>query len=396
MGKRGVAILAAGLVSLAACAGTSANKGTTTSSTSRVSSTGRPTTTSAAPTTTTTFPGLPGMPPPIDPNDIYAATRPGQLSPAVAKFPARVYVPNSHSDTVDVIDPATFQIIDHFAVGDLPQHVVPAWDLTTLWVTNNLSNTVTAIDPATGAVGRTLPVDAPYNLYFTPDGKFAIVVAERLQRLDFRDPHTMQLIRSVDVDCKGVDHLDFSGSGRYLIASCEFASKLLKVDVAHQRVIGKISVEAGGMPQDVKVDPTGKLFFVADMVRGGVYTVDGDAFRVTGFIPTGAGAHGLYASRDSKVLYVTNRDAGTIALVDFATRRVVDHWQIPGGSPDMGGLSADGKVLWVSGRYNAEVYAIDTATGRVLARIPVGDQPHGLCVYPQPGRYSIGHTGVLR
>jgi YVTN family beta-propeller protein len=395
MGERGVAMLAAGLVSLAACAGTSASKGPTTSSTTRVSSTGEPTTT-AAPTTSTTFAGLPGMPPPIDPDDIYAATRPGQLSAGVAKFPPRVYVPNSHSDTVDVIDPATFRIIDHFAVGDLPQHVVPAWDLATLWVTNNLSNTVTAIDPATGAVGRTLPVDAPYNLYFTPDGKFAIVVAERLQRLDFRDPHTMKLIRSIDVDCKGVDHLDFSGDGRYLIASCEFASKLLKVDVEQQRVIGKISVEAGGMPQDVKVDPTGKVFFVADMVRGGVYTVDGDAFRVTGFIPTGAGTHGLYASRDSKLLYATNRDAGTIALLDFATRRVVGQWQIPGGSPDMGGLSADGKVLWVSGRYNAEVYAIDTATGRLLARIPVGHQPHGLCVYPQPGRYSIGHTGVLR
>jgi YVTN family beta-propeller protein len=336
------------------------------------------------------------MPPPLDPDDIYAATRPGQLSSTVARFPSRVYVPNSHSDTVDVIDPATFEIVDHFAVGDLPQHVVPSWDLTTLWVTNNLSNTVTAVDPATGAVGRTIPVDAPYNLYFTPDGKFAIVVAERLQKLDFRDPNTMQLVNSLDVDCEGVDHLDFSADGRYLIASCEFASKLLKVDVANQRIVGKIAVEPDGMPQDVKLDPAGKVFYVADMVRGGVYTVDGDAFRITGFIPTGAGAHGLYASRDSKLLYVTNRDAGTISLLDFATQTVVGNWHIPGGSPDMGGVSADGKVLWVSGRYHAEVYAVDTTTGRLLARIPVGHQPHGLCVYPQPGRYSVGHTGVFR
>jgi YVTN family beta-propeller protein len=358
--------------------------------------TARTTPTAAVTTTTSPFDGLPGMPPPLDANDIYAATRPGRLSETVAGIPSRVYVPNSHSDTVDVIDPATFEIVDHFAVGDLPQHVVPSWDLKTLWITNNLSNTVQPIDAATGARGPTIPVDAPYNLYFTPDGKFAIVVAERLQKLDFRDPHTMRLVRSVDVDCKGVDHLDFSADGRYLIASCEFAAKLLKLDVAEQQVVGMIDVQPGGMPQDVKLDPRGKVFYVADMVAGGVYTVDGDAFRVTGFIPTGAGAHGLYTSRDSKVLYVSNRDAGTVSLLDFATNRVAATWTIPGGSPDMGGVSADGRVLWLSGRYSAEVYAIDTTSGGLLARIPVGHQPHGLCVYPQPGRYSLGHTGVFR
>ena len=72
-------------------------------------------------------------------------------------------------------------------------------------------------------------------------------------------------------------------------------------------------------------------------------------------------------------------------------------WAIPGGgSPDMGGVSADGKVLWVSGRYNGVVYAIDTTTGALLHKIRVGSAPHGLCVCPQPGRYSLGHTGVFR
>jgi DNA-binding beta-propeller fold protein YncE len=85
-----------------------------------------------------------------------------------------------------------------------------------------------------------------------------------------------------------------------------------------------------------------------------------------------------------------------VSVVSFATGKVVRTWTIPGGSPDMGGVSADGKVLWLSGRYNSEVYAISTRTGRLLARIPVGRGPHGLCVWPQPGRYSLGHTGILR
>jgi YVTN family beta-propeller protein len=390
------------VTALAACSSSSKAKSSTTRKSSiDASATERTSTTRPRPTTSTTSANaassnLPGMPPLLDPNDVYAADRPGALSPTVAAFPQRVYVPNSKSDTVDVIDPATFKIVDHFPVGGLPQHVVPSWDLRTLYVTNDTGNSLTPIDPATGKHGPMIPVEDPYNMYFTPDGKYAIVVAERLQRLDFRDAHTMRLVHTVHVDCAGVDHLDFTANGRYLVASCEFSAKLLKLDVAAQQVVGYLKLRPGSKPQDVKLDPAGKRFFVADMTAGGVYVIGADSFKDDGFVSTGAGAHGLYVSRDSKVLYVTNRSAGSISLFDFAANRVVSTWHIPGGSPDMGGVSADGKVLWVSGRYNAEVYAIDTTTGAVLARIRVGAGPHGLCVYPQPGRYSLGHTGVFR
>ena len=119
--------------------------------------------------------------------------------------------------------------------------------------------------------------------------------------------------------------------------------------------------------------------------------------RVSGFLPTGAGAHGLYPSRNARVMYVSNRMAGTISVVSFATRQIVKTWRLPApASPDMGGVSADGRTLWLSGRYNGVVYAINTRTGRLRAEIPVGSGPHGLCVWPQPGRYSLGHTGILR
>jgi YVTN family beta-propeller protein len=340
---------------------------------------------------------LPGMPPILDPHDIYAADRAGLLSPVVKNFPPRVYVPNTESNTVSVIDPATYKVIDTMHVGRLPQHVTPSYDLKTLWVLNDMGNSVTEIDPATGKKGRTIPVEDPYNMYYTPDGKYAVVVAEQRMRLMFRDAKTMQLVKELWMPCKGVDHMDFSADGRYLIASCEFGGKLAKVDVAAQKMIGLLPLEKRGMPQDVKLSPDGKVFYVADMMANGVYMIDGDNFKKIGFIPTGKGTHGLYASRDSKVLYVSNRGEGSISLIDFATRKVVKKWQLPGGgSPDMGGVSADGKVLWLSGRYHHEVYAIDTSDGHLLARIPVGRGPHGLCVYPQPGRYSLGHTGVFR
>jgi YVTN family beta-propeller protein len=340
---------------------------------------------------------LPGMPPVLNPQDIYAADRPGNLSPTVKNYPSRIYVPNSGSNTVDIINPSTYKIVGHFRVGKQPQHVTPSYDLKTLWVLCDLNDTGTQIDPATGKKGKTLYVEDPYNMYFTPDGKFAIAVAERKKRLNFLDAHTMKLEHALDLPCRGVDHMDFSADGRYLIASCEFSGSLIKVDVAKQALISELKLPKAGMPQDVKLSPDGKVFYVADMDANGVYEIDGDAFKVLGFIPTGKGAHGLYTSRDSRLLYVSNRGEGTISLIGFAERRVVEKWTLPGGgTPDMGGVSADGKVLWLSGRYSREVYAIDTAHGKLLARIKVGKGPHGLCVYPQPGRYSLGHTGIFR
>jgi YVTN family beta-propeller protein len=340
---------------------------------------------------------LHGMPPVLDPKNIYSEDAAGKLSPVVKDFPSRVYVPNSGSNTVDVIDPKTYKIVGHFNVGKQPQHVTPSWDLKTLWILNDLGDSLTMLDPATGEKGKTIRVLDPYNMYYTPDGKYAIVVAERLKQLDFRNPQTMKLETTLKVGCRGVDHMDFSANGRYLIASCEFSSELVKVDVAEKKVLGKISVEPGGMPQDVKLSPDGKVFYVADMMANGVYLIDGDDFKRIGFVPTGKGTHGLYASRDSSVLYISNRGEGTVSVLDFATRQIVKKWKIPGGgSPDMGGVSADGKVLWLSGRYSREVYALDTDDGHLLAKIPVGKGPHGLCVYPQPGRYSLGHTGVFR
>src|SRR5438093_1106673 len=251
---------------------------------------------------------VPGMPPVVNASNLYSETQADKRSPAVARALPRVYVPNRQSNDVYVIDPATMKVVDRFRVGINPQHVVPSWDLKTLWVANNAEGrtdgSLTPIDPTTGKPGKSIPVDVP------------------------------------------------------------------------------------------------------DMHADGVFVVDGEKFAEVSFVPTGVGTHGLYPSRDGMRLYVANRGThkvygppkgkGAVSVIDFATRKVVATWPIPGGgSPDMGNVSADGKTLWLSGRYDDVVYAIDTANGEVK-KIKVGKEPHGLTVWPQPGRYSLGHTGNLR
>jgi YVTN family beta-propeller protein len=381
---------------------------------------------------------LPGMPPVVDRTNLYSEIA-GGLSPAAAEALPRVYVPNLRSNDVYVIDPEKLKVVDRFRVGGQPQHIVPSWDLKTLWVNNNglrgPQGSLTPIDPKTGKPGQSIAVEDPYNLYFTPDGRSAIVVAERLERLDFRDPVEMTLQQSLPTPgCAGVNHADFSIDGKYAIFTCEFGGGgLIKVDIVERKIVGRLNLKrtdlitqadlavpddqpldaafcgpgaGGGMPQDIRVSPDGKLFFIADMMADGVYLVDGDEFKQVGYIPTGTGTHGLYPSRDGTKLYVVNRGShdvrgrrrgpGSISVLDFATQEVVANWPIPrGGSPDMGNVSADGRFLWLSGRYDNVVYVIDTNMGGV-ATIPVGTEPHGLTVWPQPGRYSLGHTGNMR
>ena len=378
---------------------------------------------------------VPGMPPVSDARNLYGSTASANVGTVVKEHLERIYVPNLRGNNVTVIDPTTLKVVDRFKVGRSPQHVVPSWDLRTLWVANNAERgndgSLTPVDPRTGKPGKNVKVDDPYNMYFSPDGKSAIIVAEARRRLDFRDAHTMEMQYSIAVpECGGINHADFSIDGRYAIFTCEFNGSIAKIDLVERRVLGylklampkirftdkkpskseppatEICTATKGMPQDIRVSPDGKRFFVADMEADGVHIVDGDAFREVGFITTGVAAHGLYPSRDGKKLYVANRGShkihggrngpGSVTVVDFDTDKVVAQWPIPGGgSPDMGNVSADGQWLWLSGRFDDVVYRIDTGTGRVDT-IAVGQEPHGLTVWPQPGRYSLGHTGNLR
>jgi YVTN family beta-propeller protein len=340
------------------------------------------------------------MPPVTDPANVYADAGANMLSDAAKAAKPMVYVPHSGSGDVWEIDPATFKVVDKFPAGREVQHVVPAYDMQTLYATDDIGNTITPIDPKTGAHGARIPIVDPYNMYFWPDGSVAVSVAEAQRKLVFYDWHTWQQVGVLPVpQCMGVDHMDFTADGRLAVFTCEFAGRVAVVDVASRTLVRMIDMPVRHThmgPQDIKLSPDGKRFYIADSDGGVLWVLDGAATQVIGQIPLAAGTHGIYPSRDGKHLYVSNRIAGSVSVLDADTGQVQATWPIPGGSPDMGGVTADGSQLWLSGRYNREVYVLSTTDGHLLARIPVGDGPHGLCVWPQPGRYSIGHTGVTR
>ena len=208
-------------------------------------------------------------------------------------------------------------------------------------------------------------------MYFTPDGKSAIVVAEALKRLDFRDPQTMALQSSI-ADAAVRRHQPRRFLDRRPLRDLHLrvpAAAWRRSTWSTARCIGYLKLSKGGMPQDIRVSPDGKLFYRRRHDgRRRVRRRRRRRSRKSASSTTGKGTHGLYPSRDGKKLYVTNRGSnkihgpphgkGSVSVLDFATRKVEANWPIPGGgSPDMGNVSADGKQLWLSGRYDNVVYA---------------------------------------
>lgn len=355
----------------------------------------------------------------------YAAAGANALTGAALRAKRLVYVPNQMSGTVQVIDPAMYRVVARYPVPASPEHVVPSFDFSRLWVNSDAGNALTPIDPVTGRPGRPVDVRDPYNLYFTTDGRFALVMASRFRAIDVRDARTNAL-RPLDPGA----HV-CRGEPRRLLGRPALPPGQLRVQRAPARrrrgcYLGpqgarpqrhpdpwshyagaqarrmpgpkaQIAASASAMPQDVRLSPDGRFFMVADMLRNGVWFVDVATQSVHHFVPMGLGAHGLYPSRDARRVFVSNRDASSIEVFDASTNALVTTWRLPGGAtPDMGDVTADGAQLWLSGRYSSEVYVVDTRSGKLLHRIPTDPGPHGLLVWSQPGRFSLGHTGNTR
>lgn len=398
-------MLSASLV-LSACVGTVAEPSATSVSATNSPDSATPGS-SAAATTTSSATESPAPSPTAEPTatpepigGVYSGSAGGVVDPSIADLPHRVYVPNETSNDIAVIDPETFEVVGRFAVGSAPEHVSPDWDLGTLYVNNMNDATLTVIDPLTQAAVETMQVPFPYNLFFTPDGSKAIVVADYLgidlvadNGLHFYDRETWEPLKFLQVPYPGVNHLDFSPDGSYLMVSTESAGHVVKIDTTTMEIVG--TVDVGGSPLDVRLAPEGDIFYVANQGTHGVDLVDGDTLEHVGFIPTGQGAHAFAFSRDTSRLFVTNRLEGTLTVIDTASREVVDVWEV-GGSPDMATVSPDGSQLWVSNRFHGTVVVINPDNGDVLATIETGGNPHGLTYWPQPGTISLGHNGNMR
>lgn len=296
---------------------------------------------------------------------------------------APVFVLNSLSADIAVVDPASFSVLKRIPTGKEPHHLYLSPDEKSLIVANALGDSLTFVDPRTAEVQRVVRgIPDPYHLRFSPDMKWFVTAANRLDHVDLyrwqgsTAAEPLQLVKRIRAP-KTPSHLNIDTRSTTVYVSLQDSDEILAIDLATQAVKWKQAV--GKMPADLYLTPDDRHLLVG--LTGDrfveVWDVSGAVPKLARRIQTGDGAHSFRAWGDKRHLLVSNRAANTISKIDLATFTVVDQFPAPAGPDDME-LLTDGRTLLVTSRWAGKLTQIDTATRKVVRQVKVGKSPHGI------------------
>jgi len=297
------------------------------------------------------------------------------LAGVAAASASTAVVLNSDDDSLSVVSSDGYHEVSRVHIGRGPHHLIVSPDGRTLIIAMSGSNELVLIDRTTGIETKRIEASDPYQIGFSPDGKWFVAASLRLDRVDIYDAGNYQLVHRLPAATMP-SHIAFARDSSTVFVTLQGTNSLIAIDVASGKPIWTVPV--GPTPAGVITRPGGTLL-VGVMGADYIAEVDPKDGSVIRKVHTGSGAHNFLASPDGKTLYVTNRVAGTISVLDAATLEVTGTLTAPGGPDDMA-LSPDGKELWVTDRWHASVGVIELASG-ALKTIPVGRSPHGIFVY---------------
>ena len=300
-------------------------------------------------------------------------------APAQATPPPPIFVLNSLDADVSVIDPVSWAEKLRIPTGKEPHHLYLTPDERSVIVANSGGDSLTFVNPKTAEVQRVVyGIIDPYHLRFSPDMKWFVTAANRLNHVDIYqwDGKDLKLAKRIPTG-KTPSHIWIDSKSTTAFVSMQDSDELIAVDLATQTL--RWRVPTGPMPADVFGLAGDKTVLVAltgrDYVQ--VWDVSGSKPTLTGKIVTGKGAHAFRAAGDGKSVFVSNRVANSISRVDLATLTVTEHYPVPGG-PDCMDVSADGKTLYVTSRWAKRLSVVDLATRKVVRQVNVGRSPHGV------------------
>ncbi|MDH4479556.1 MAG: YncE family protein [Rhodoferax sp.] len=298
---------------------------------------------------------------------------------AAAQTPPPIFVLNSQDASVSVIDPSTWKETKRFHTGKEPHHLYLTPDEKSLIIANALGDSLLFVDPKTAAIQRTVRgILDPYQLRFSPDMKWLVTVANRLNHVDLYRWNGTDLSLSKRIPTgKTPSHVWIDSKSTTAFVSMQESDELVAIDLASETI--KWRTKTGSLPADVFGTPDDKLLLVG--MTGGtgveVYDVSAAVPKLVKTIPTGAAAHAFRSMGDKRHVLVSNRVANTISKIDFQSLAVVDQFPAPGG-PDCMDLSADGRYIYVASRWIKKLTVIDTTTRKVVRQVGVGKSPHGV------------------
>lgn len=312
-----------------------------------------------------------------------APSAPAAAGPAPSPAGGPIFVLNSLDANVSVIDPVSFTERQRLPTGKEPHHLYLTPDEKSLIVANALSDSLTFIDPATGVVQRVVTdIIDPYHLRFSPDMKWFVTAANRLNHVDLyrwqpaNAAQPIQLVKRIAAS-RTPSHLSIDSRSSVIYSTMQDSDELLAIDIATQSPRWKVPI--GKMPADMYLTADDRMLLVAltgdEFVE--CWDVSGAKPQLAKRLKTAAGAHAFRARGDRRHVFVSNRVANSISLIDTQTLAVVDTVPGPGG-PDCMEMLADGRTLLVSSRWARKLSFVDIVERKVVRQVPVGRSPHGV------------------
>lgn len=284
------------------------------------------------------------------------------------------FIVNSRSASISLIDMTKMTELRRIPSLREPHHVIMTPDGKSLIVGDTTGNQLLFLDPMTGAVQRRVTVSDPYQLGFSPNGKFLVINGLARDQVDVYDAADLHLVKRFPIKSMP-SHLAYSPDSRMVYVTLQGTNRLAAIDLT--RLVVAWDEPVGNTPAGVLWN-RGHLL-VANMGSDAIAEVDPATGKVINQIRTGTGAHQVFLSPDNKLVYVNNRVGGTVTVLDAATLAIVHTYRVPGGPDDLA-FAPDGRI-WFTCRFDEKVAVLTPSTG-ALQTIRVGRQPHGLFLVP--------------
>jgi DNA-binding beta-propeller fold protein YncE len=292
-----------------------------------------------------------------------------------------VLVLNSEEASYSILSRTSRTELQRLPVGREPHHLIVSPDGKDVLIGSTATNELLVLDSKTGERRRLVrDIIDPYHLGFSPNGKWFVTVAYRLDHVDIFHADGFRLAGRIFID--GLpSHMAFDADSNTVFITLQQSGRLAAFDLATQTL--KWNVPVGNTPAGVVMLPDGKRLLVALTGEDGIVAIDAKDGSQAGRLQTGKGAHNFWPKGDGRHWFLSNRVEGTVSLVDTQDMRVVGNIRVPGG-PDCMDITLDGKELWVTQRFLRRVAVVDIEQMRMVASIPVGKSPHGVFMLRSP------------
>ncbi|MDP1838474.1 MAG: hypothetical protein Q8N31_05515 [Reyranella sp.] len=286
-----------------------------------------------------------------------------------------VLVLNSEDASYSILSRSSRIELARHPVGREPHHVIVTPDGKEMLIGSTATNELLGLDIKTGERRRIVKdIIDPYHLGFSPNGKWFVTAAYRLDHVDIFHADGYRLAGRIFID--GLpSHMAFDTESQTVFVTLQQSGRLAAFDLQTQTL--KWNVAVGNAPAGIIMLPDNKRLLVALTGEDGIVVVDPKDGSVKSTLQTGKGAHNFWPKGDGRHYFLSNRVEGTVSLVDTTDMKVVGNVRVPGG-PDCMDITPDGKELWVTQRFLRRVAVIDIEQLKVVASIPVGKSPHGV------------------